>query len=480
MTGRKFSYFVIFGEMRTGSNFLEENLNQFPDLRGHGELFNPHFIGGANKSEMFGITLESREADPGRLIDLIRTEDPNVLPGFRFFSDHDPRILAKCLADRDCAKIILTRNPLESYVSRKIAAATGQWRLTNLKRLKSASIRFEEKEFSDYLEQAQQFQNRLLLALQTSGQTAFYINYDDILSRDVVNGLARFLGSQHRISSINKKLKKQNPATLQEKVENFGDIQAAMVKIDFMNLGRTPNFEPRRGAGVPQFIACETTPLLFLPIKAGPIMPVRRWMAAHDGVAAGKLLKGFNQKSLRDWREAHTGHQCFTVLRHPLARAYVAYCDYIYANDKPAYSDLRAAVIKRYDVAAPIEGPGQAAYDLTAHKSAFVGFLRFLKANLALQTSVRVDPAWASQSAILQGTAEIALPGHIVHEGDMAQAFELIAKLAGLSSDITIVPEAETAPFPLSQIYDQRIESLCRDIYGRDYQMFGFTDWRPA
>ena len=41
----RFEYFVMFAEMRTGSNFLETNLDAFGDLLFHGEAFNPHFIG---------------------------------------------------------------------------------------------------------------------------------------------------------------------------------------------------------------------------------------------------------------------------------------------------------------------------------------------------------------------------------------------------------------------------------------------------
>ena len=55
---RRFEYFALFAEMRTGSNFLEESLNGIPGLTCHGELFNPHFIGHANTSELFGITLQ--------------------------------------------------------------------------------------------------------------------------------------------------------------------------------------------------------------------------------------------------------------------------------------------------------------------------------------------------------------------------------------------------------------------------------------
>ena len=61
MAENRFKSFVVFGEMRTGSNFLESNINQFPDLTCFGEAYNPSFIGSANKEELFGVTLRERE-----------------------------------------------------------------------------------------------------------------------------------------------------------------------------------------------------------------------------------------------------------------------------------------------------------------------------------------------------------------------------------------------------------------------------------
>ena len=72
---RQFTYFVVFAEMRTGSNFLEQNINQFEDLQCHGELFNPHFMGELNKESIFGYSLQDRERDPEGLVKLIRAAD---------------------------------------------------------------------------------------------------------------------------------------------------------------------------------------------------------------------------------------------------------------------------------------------------------------------------------------------------------------------------------------------------------------------
>ena len=68
MTGN-FDYFVVFAEMRTGSNFLESNLNAFDGIECHGEAFNPHFIGYPNKTELLG----NRRGSAGFAISTITT-----------------------------------------------------------------------------------------------------------------------------------------------------------------------------------------------------------------------------------------------------------------------------------------------------------------------------------------------------------------------------------------------------------------------
>jgi LPS sulfotransferase NodH len=169
---RKFDYFIVFAEMRTGSNFLEANLNALEDVTCHGEAFNPHFIGFPNKTDLLGVSQEMRDAHPEQLIETIK-QHSDGLGGFRYFHDHDPRILDAALDDPRCAKIILTRNPLESYVSWKIAQATGQWKLMNVKRRRDAKAVFNGAEFEGHVESLQEFQVTLLNRLQALGQTAF-------------------------------------------------------------------------------------------------------------------------------------------------------------------------------------------------------------------------------------------------------------------------------------------------------------------
>ena len=212
MTNR-FDYFVVLAEMRTGSNFLESNLNAIDGLTCHGEAFNPAFIGYPNKSEILGVTCDIRDDDPLRLIGAIRDE-PGALRGFRYFHNHDPRAFEILVDDPRCAKIILTRNPLDSYVSLKIAQATGQWKLTDVKRRKDGKAEFDAEEFQTHVEGLQAFQVSLLNRLQCSGQAPFYLAYEDLQSVKVMNGLANWLGVKGRLEALDDALKPQNPQSL--------------------------------------------------------------------------------------------------------------------------------------------------------------------------------------------------------------------------------------------------------------------------
>ncbi len=474
---KRFDYFVIYAEMRTGSNFLEENINEYPGLTCFGEAFNPVFIGHANKSELFGIDMPAREADPVQLIDRMRVHSDG-LPGFRFFHDHDPRILDKTLADPRCAKIVLTRNPIDSYVSRKIAAATGQWRLADMKGAKSARITFDAAEFEAHLDRLQQFQLKILRGLQTTGQTAFYIGYDDLRDLGVLDGLAAFLGVAHKKNATSQRTKVQNPAALEKKVENFDQMQAALGRIDRFDLTRTPNFEPRRAAAVPTYVAAAEAPLLFQPIKAAPQRRIRAWLAALDGAGEDALLAGFTQKTLRQWKRRHPGHRSFTVVRHPVARLHAAFVTHILGDGPETFHEIKAALIKNYKLPIP-EGAPDKSYGADQHRAAFLAFASFVRGNLGGQTGLRVDASWASQTEVLHGLAQVMVPDMVLREDGLAEGLAQLAAQVGLPAP-DLAARIEDAPVTLAAIYDDEVEEAVRAAYQKDYMMFGFRALDPA
>ncbi|WP_336096867.1 nodulation protein NodH [Roseovarius sp. CH_XMU1461] len=470
----RFDYFVIFAEMRTGSNLLESNLNAYDGLQCHGEAFNPIFIGYPNKTEILGITQSMRDADPLRLIATIR-EHSEGLGGFRLFHDHDSRAIDHCLNDPRCAKIILNRNPAESYVSLKIAQETGQWKLTNVKRRRDAKARFDAAEFDAHVSALQEFQRKLMRQLQLTGQTGFYIGYDDLNDLDILNGLARFLGCETQLETLETQLKIQNPEPLSDKVSNFDDMARALAGEDRFNLTRTPDFEPRRGPAVPKFITGARAPLLFMPMPSGPTDEVTAWLAALDGVAPDTLPTQLKQKDLRHWMRSTAGHRSFTVLRHPVARAHAAFCQRILHTGPQSFDAIRRVMRNFHKLPIPGNGPDDG-YDRRAHHAAFLAYLDIIKANLRGQTSFRVDPNWATQTTVLQGFGGFRLPDQILREDELGSALPALAARLGYEAGTAASAEDDT-PFALAEIYDSEIESSVADIYQKDYVEFGFGPW---
>ncbi|MCG3268496.1 nodulation protein NodH [Yoonia sp. I 8.24] len=474
----KFDYFIILAEMRTGSNFLEANLNALEGVTCHGEAFNPAFIGYPKTDGLLGMSRDDRDSDPSALITKIVADDGLV--GFRFFHNHDPRVLTICMDDPRCAKIILTRNPLDSYVSWKSARATGQWKLTNATNAKSLQIAFDSEEFEALLARLQEFQLDIQRRLQTSGQTAFYVGYDDLRDVEILNGLAAFLGVDARLDGLDKKLKKQNPEPLDQRVRNFDAMKAALGPLDRFDLSRTPNFEPRRGAAVPTYVASEKAGLLFMPLRSAPDWAVRRWLAEVEGTRPRDLQRKFTQKTLRTWQESHVGHRSFTVLRHPVARAHAAFCDCILSDGPESFPGIRANLRRVHKLPIPDPLPDLSdpqTYSNAAHRAAFLGFLQFLRQNLAGQTPIRVDPAWASQLALLQGIATLSLPDVICREDSLGDELAVLSTQLGIAPIPPLGDTNHQHHNRLVAIYDAVIEDAARTAYARDYAAFGFGNW---
>ncbi len=471
----RFDYFVVLAEMRTGSNFLEANLNRLDGVTCHGEAFNPSFIGHPKAEALLGLSLEEREADPFALLENIKQSDD--MGGFRLFHNHDARIAKACINDPRCAKIILTRNPVDSFVSWKIAQATGQWKLTNATHAKSLPIAFQIDDFRAHLDSIGTFQQDVQRSLQVSGQTAFHIGYDDLKNVDVVNGIAAYLGVPARLDTINKKLKKQNPAPLHEKVTNFDEMQDALQSIDWFDMWRAPYFEPERGPSIPSYIAPAKSGLLYMPLRSGPDKAIKSWFARLD---ERDPQTQFSQRSLRHWFDTHIPHRRFAVLRHPIARAHTAFCTRILLQTDGRFAEIRANLRRVHKLPIPEHAPlldATDGYDHEAHRSAFVSFLQFLKVNLSGQTSIRVDPAWASQHVLLQGLAQFAAPDFVFREEDLGDALPQLAAAIGVHNPPPFAAEHTDHDGWLAAIYDRHIEQAARDAYARDYQIFGFRDW---
>ena len=464
----RFHSFVVFAEMRTGSNFLEANLNAIPGITCHGESFNPYFIGGESKQELLGVDMAARDANPRDLLLAMRQQTPG-LSGFRYFNDHDPRVFDMVVDDEGCAKIILTRNQLESYVSWKIAMESDQWWLANTKHLKTVHPTFDLDEFRTRIDTLQQFQLRLLGRLQETGQTAFYIDYDDVLNLRVLNGLAAFLDVPGRLDALDYRFKKQNPEPLIEKVANPVEMQAGLGRLDWFNLTHTPHFEPRRPAAVPQYVTSQVVPLVYMPVKCGPDVQMRKWLQAF-----GPVENGHDRQTLRKWRDANPGQRSFTVLRHPLARAHVAFCDFVAKEWMP---ELRPYIKRVHKYNLPPKGKGYA--EAADYRDGLLVWLDLVRHILAGRTELKLPLHCATQTAILQGFATVQPPDMVLREDRLASGLGYLLGEMGLDCP-PLPPSPEKLPFDLAAIYGPDLEAAVRAAYGRDYTAFGFGDWAPV
>ena len=473
MAASAFDYFVVLAGMRTGSNLLEEQLAAMPGIESHGELFNPHFFGKPETSKKWGLTLKQRDSDPVRVVELMKRAAEG-LPGFRLFFDHDRRAIDYVLADKRAAKIILTRRPIDSYVSLKIARKTGQWWLGDLTSARAARVSFVAEEYADFLNDLNDFQKNIAHVLQTSGQTAFHISYDDLSDEDVLAGLGLFIGSGGPPDPEKVKAKVQNPTPVEARLTNPTVAEEALSQLATPDIGHMTSYEPDRGPGLRFFRVGRTVPLIYMPIRGAWSDPVPDWLKSID--PDGIVDTGMTQRDLRRWKRQHPGHRSFTVLRHPLPRVHDAFCRYVLPLNIETYADIRDALIAKYNVPLPQVFPDDL-YDLERHRAAFLAFLNFLTGNLGGQTSIRVDSSWASQNALVQAIGQFVVPDRVIRSDKLETDLPAIAREVGIDAPSVAPDDGIADPFPLSDVVTPEIEKACENAYRRDYIMFGFSAW---
>ena len=316
-----FRSFVIFAEMRTGSNLLEATLNAVKKVTCFGEAFNPYMMGWPDKDEMLEITREEREADPSRLLDKLLNK-PDHLSGFRYFHDHDPRVFDAIMEDRRCAKIVLHRNPLDSYVSTRLARETNQWKLNETETPIPALITYDGEDFRQTLSKQTEFLRRVIHHLQVTGQSAYWLDYNDLRDSEVMTGLLHWLGRTdlQNVKPASDQVP-QNPRSMEDKVKNFKEMRDDIQKIDPFTIGQIPNFEPSRGPAVPSFLTNEAgAGLLYMPIQDGAATVQLGWFEA-----LGSVGRSHTQRSPRQWKRQPPAHPRFPILRAPPLRAWETY-----------------------------------------------------------------------------------------------------------------------------------------------------------
>lgn len=464
---QKFQYFVVLAAMRTGSNLLQSKLNAYKRIQCYGELFNPAFVNTPKSDSHLGITKSERDLAPLGLIDRLK-ESSLQLPGFRLFAGHNELVWDHVIQDHSCAKIVLTRNPLDSWVSLQIAKSTDQWRIGNISRRKSSKVSFIATDFKSYLEESERRQTEILRAMQISGQSAYYIRYDDLGDVEIINGLASWLGAEERIKEFHQEIVKQNPEPISEKVDNYSEVLEGISDIPLTRFMQTPNSDAVRGRFLPGIVTACNAPIAYLNLDRSPRQSVLKWLADLDSVDLASLRRDYDEGRFSSWRKANPGFLSFTVVRDPLARVFSAFLDFMSPdpllcpwNDFTRHIDT-------------IEIESREAFENERLRNNFKSFLRRVGDVLSGKSGRRKYDGIVEQVLILERYADVIMPDRIIREEELAVELQGVASRLCLYDPPPFVSLFDEANGLIS-IVDQEILALVKEIYAIDYDRLGYN-----
>ena len=447
------SYFVIFAAMRTGSNLLERLLAGLPGLSTYGEAFNPAFVGGPNKDPLPGWTLERRNRDPLGYLAAMRADAGGRLFGFRHFDGHDPVIRSHALRDPACLRIVLRRDPAESYVSLKIAQQTGQWMLGVARRRLVARPRFVPEEYDAYVAGLEGYYRSLDAAMQEAGTEAVRIAYDDLSDLAPLRALAHALGCPVPDERPDPGILQQNPEPLEDRVENGADMLA--------HLARQP-MRLRRWKRVVRAVLAADHDLALLPLSGAE---AQCW----------GFLSDFRREGLEDIDnapdvalEALNGRRLVTVVEPPVWRAVRLYLEQAFAGPR-ALPHLRRELDDRFGRVSRRKGlEGKADPDaLALHRERFAGFLRAIAMALVGEGVHPVHEGWRPQADELDDL-EDAVGSVLVAKLDDPEAGWPDLAAAGLAVQVDC-----EAPMALERLMTPDLMAEVKRLYARDFDRFG-------
>ncbi|MCF6273154.1 MAG: sulfotransferase family 2 domain-containing protein [Rhodobacteraceae bacterium] len=486
MKNKPFSSFVIFGAMRSGSNLLQKYINQYKGVFCHGELFNPVLIRRTPEEGYIGVSRKQWLENPEIMLEAIRNVDPKTMPGYRIFQEHNNWVQKQALQDAQCAKIILTRDPVESFVSLEIARKTGQWLISDIAHRKSASIDIDLDEYTEYARAREKYYDNITQTLALSGQPYFEIDYSRLNDLETMNRLVRFLGLDEAKTALEQPIKRQNPGRLPDKIKNYAAVKEVLGLPEAESMPQNTLVQAMiKGTDLSRVYFCANKPLAFAPTPSVPEAMVRQWLAAQSD---GLPENGFAEKNLAKWQRNHQNPLVFTVVQHPVERAYSAFMHKIFPTGPSAYIKIKRQLEEEYGLMLPM-GKGvteiasdyshilleQDGYSLAAHRICFKQFLVFVADNLAGKTDIRQDGKWQSATEIIR-RYRILFPELLVFHTE-----SLHTDLAYLENRLaweTVFnlgdPQKEVFSYSLDEIYDEEIESLARAAYGQDYETFGY------
>lgn len=221
--------FIVFCYARTGSYRLMDILNRQEKVVAYGEVYKKQWIEvdqdvlsnlGYERSDV-----EKRDSKPIKFYnDLSRMHEDKQF-GFKIFPDHNYKILKHLAKDKGLTKIFLVRNPVQTYISEKVAHHTNKWVVregeqpTNLDDVK---VRFSFEEFSRHLSYRLSWYVEINSLAGLSDEQINTIDYLDALDSDYLQSFLNKIGIQ--CQDIETSHKKAISKSYDDIVENWDEV----------------------------------------------------------------------------------------------------------------------------------------------------------------------------------------------------------------------------------------------------------------
>jgi len=299
-----------------------------------------------------------------------------------------------------------------------------------------------------------------------------------------INRLAAFIGDRTVKTTLEEPIKRQNPGALANKISNIEEVRA---KLDDPSLQErpapilTPILESDTDLSRAYF--CKGSAVVFGPVPGVPDKGVRQWLEAQNQSAP---INGFSSHRFAEWKMQNKNPTFFSVVRHPILRAYNAFMLKVFATTSDSYLVIRQDLEDQFGMMLP-QGeipPGhdrhaleRKGYGAEEHRISFKLFLIFVADNLANKTKIRQDGKWQLQTEILRRYRILHPEIIVLKEETLGFGLRYMANLLN-SAPIRDWKNESDPPFsfPLHEIYDAEVEALARAAYGQDYEELGYGD----
>lgn len=242
--------FTIFCFPRTGSYRLVELINRASSVVCFGEVYKKKSIElPLELLNGFGLSKQDvtiRDEKPIEFYNKLIAQCNDVdLMGFKIFPNHNNKVYKYLLREKSIKNIFLARNPVQSFISLKVAQKSGIWVSKNKSSTEfNEKIDFKFEEFFEHVVHQYSVYQKAKLVSSFNDKDALFIDYSDTLTPEGVQSVYDFLEIDSVIpdDSSHKKIINKDYSDI---VENWDDVlnylkgknlDATMSFYDFNNI----------------------------------------------------------------------------------------------------------------------------------------------------------------------------------------------------------------------------------------------------